>query len=69
MIAYLSSIDAPRSSAVLREELQIDSAFGDAAIKRYGGLIERKWTSAARLQRRVRFYSYELFEEDEERDD
>jgi platelet-activating factor acetylhydrolase IB subunit alpha len=53
MIAYLSSIKSHRSVATLREELQLTEGFDDAACKRYEGLLEKKWTSVVRLQRKV----------------
>ncbi|OKL64151.1 Nuclear distribution protein nudF 2 [Talaromyces atroroseus] len=54
MIAYLSSIDAsPGSVATLREELQIGDSFDDATCKKYKGLLEKKWTGIARLQKKV----------------
>lgn len=54
MIAYLSSVHASQSAAALREELQIPSDFDENATKKYEGLLEKKWTSVARLQRKVR---------------
>jgi platelet-activating factor acetylhydrolase IB subunit alpha len=53
MIAYLSSIKSHRSVATLREELQLAEGFDDVACKRYEGLLEKKWTSVVRLQRKV----------------
>ena len=55
MVAYLASINASQSSTTLREELQIGEAFDDATCKKYEGLLEKKWTGVARLQRKVRF--------------
>ncbi|PYH91037.1 nuclear migration protein NudF [Aspergillus ellipticus CBS 707.79] len=53
IIAYLSSINASQSCETLREELQIDSRFDEASCRRYEGLLEKKWTGIARLQKRV----------------
>ncbi|KAB8231437.1 Positively regulates the activity of the minus-end directed microtubule motor protein dynein [Aspergillus alliaceus] len=53
IIAYLSRINASQSSAALREELQIGDSFDEATSKKYEGLLERKWTGVARLQRKI----------------
>lgn len=53
MIAYLSSISLPNSAAALREELQIGDNFDAATSKKYEGLLEKKWTSVVRLQKKV----------------
>ncbi|PYH66436.1 WD40 repeat domain-containing protein [Aspergillus vadensis CBS 113365] len=53
IIAYLSSINASRSCEVLREELQVDSSFDDALCRKYEGLLEKKWTGIARLQKKI----------------
>ncbi|KAF7589499.1 Positively regulates the activity of the minus-end directed microtubule motor protein dynein [Aspergillus hancockii] len=53
MVAYLSTISATRSSATVREELQIGDGFDEATCKKYEGLLERKWTGVARLQRKI----------------
>ncbi|OJK01653.1 hypothetical protein ASPACDRAFT_116564 [Aspergillus aculeatus ATCC 16872] len=53
LIAYLSSINATRSVATIREELPIGDGFDDTACKKYEGLLEKKWTSVARLQRKI----------------
>jgi platelet-activating factor acetylhydrolase IB subunit alpha len=54
MVAYLSSIGATQSSNTLREELEIGEGFDEATRKKYEGLLEKKWTGIARLQRKVR---------------
>ncbi|KDN69573.1 putative WD domain-containing protein [Colletotrichum sublineola] len=53
IIAYLSSINLPNVAAALREELQIGETFDAATSKRYEGLLEKKWTSSMRLQKRM----------------
>ena len=53
IIAYLSSINASRSCEALREELQVDNSFDDALCRKYEGLLEKKWTGIARLQKKV----------------
>ncbi|THC98808.1 hypothetical protein EYZ11_001716 [Aspergillus tanneri] len=53
MVAYLSSINASKSSETLREELQISDSFDDATCKKYEGLLEKKWTGIVRLQKKI----------------
>ncbi|KAL2832940.1 WD40-repeat-containing domain protein [Aspergillus cavernicola] len=53
MVAYLSSINASQSSATVREELQLGEGFDEATCKRYEGLLEKKWTGIARLQKKI----------------
>ncbi|KAJ5263931.1 nuclear migration protein nudF [Penicillium angulare] len=53
MIAYLSSVNAIQSVAVLEKELPVDITFNDVARKKYEGLLARKWTNVMRLQRRI----------------
>jgi|TARA_R110002003_G_scaffold70_18_gene6471 platelet-activating factor acetylhydrolase IB subunit alpha len=53
MLAYLGVINAPKTAAALREEANIPSAFDDATRKKYEGLLEKKWTSVVRLQKKV----------------
>jgi hypothetical protein len=55
MIAYLSSSGLPKSAAALREEIDIGEGFDEATSKKYEGLLEKKWTSVVRLQKKVRF--------------
>jgi platelet-activating factor acetylhydrolase IB subunit alpha len=54
LIAYLSSINLTKSAAALREELNIGETFDAATSKKYEGLLEKKWTSVVRLQKKVR---------------
>jgi platelet-activating factor acetylhydrolase IB subunit alpha len=53
MIAYLSSINLQNSAAALREEIKIGDSFDEATSKKYEGLLEKKWTSVVRLQKKV----------------
>ena len=53
VIAYLSSVKLSKSAAALREELSIGDSFDDATSKKYEGLLEKKWTSVVRLQKKV----------------
>lgn len=55
IIAYLTANDLPETAATLREELDIDEEIFDAStVKKYEGLLEKKWTSVVRLQKKVR---------------
>jgi platelet-activating factor acetylhydrolase IB subunit alpha len=42
------------SAAALRQESNIGENFDAATSKRYEGILERKWTSVVRLQKKVR---------------
>ena len=53
IIAYLSSTNLSRTAALLREEADIGEGFDDATSKKYEGLLEKKWTSVVRLQKKV----------------
>lgn len=54
IIAYLAANDLPNTAAALREELNLGVDLYDATTaKRYEGLLEKKWTSIARLQRKI----------------
>ncbi|KAK0370671.1 Nuclear distribution protein PAC1 [Colletotrichum limetticola] len=53
IIAYLSSNNLPNTANTLRDELHIDDSFDTAASKKYEGLLEKKWTSIVRLQRKI----------------
>jgi platelet-activating factor acetylhydrolase IB subunit alpha len=53
LIAYLSSSNLPKSAAALREEINIGDGFDEATSKKYEGLLEKKWTSVVRLQKKV----------------
>ncbi len=54
MVAYLISVKLPKSAATLREELGEAMHLDDATAKKYEGLLEKKWTSVVRLQKKVR---------------
>ena len=53
IIAYLGVINAPNTAAAFREETNVSDAFDDATRKKYEGLLEKKWTSVVRLQKKV----------------
>jgi hypothetical protein len=53
IIAYLGVINAPNTAAAFREEANVSEAFDDAMRKKYEGLLEKKWTSVVRLQKKV----------------
>lgn len=58
IIAYLSSINLPAESvAALKDQLKIGEGFDAATSKKYEGLLEKKWTSVVRLQKKVNFRS------------
>jgi platelet-activating factor acetylhydrolase IB subunit alpha len=53
-VAYLSANELPNAAAALREELKLsEDVFDSATMKKYETLLEKKWTSIARLQRKV----------------
>lgn len=53
IIAYLNIAKLPNSAVALRGELSIGDTFDDATSKKYEGLLEKKWTSVVRLQKKV----------------
>jgi platelet-activating factor acetylhydrolase IB subunit alpha len=54
LIAYLSSNNLPSTAAALRAELGLgEDVFDGATAKKYEGLLEKKWTSVVRLQKKV----------------
>ncbi|OGE55431.1 hypothetical protein PENARI_c004G07139 [Penicillium arizonense] len=53
IIAYLASANLPQSSAALREELGDSITVDDSTLKKYEGLLEKKWTSVVRLQKKI----------------
>ncbi|KAJ5231800.1 uncharacterized protein N7469_006388 [Penicillium citrinum] len=53
IIAYLASANLPQSSAALREELGDSISVDDTTLKKYEGLLEKKWTSIVRLQKKI----------------
>ena len=54
MIAYLTASNLPGSAAAMRAELNLpEEVFEPATAKKYEGLLEKKWTSVVRLQKKV----------------
>lgn len=54
IIAYLGTANVAEDSiAHLKGELQIGEGFDAATTKKYEGLLEKKWTSVVRLQKKV----------------
>ncbi|KZM26433.1 cellular component movement [Ascochyta rabiei] len=53
IIAYLGVINAPNTAAAFRDEANVADSFDDATRKKYEGLLEKKWTSVVRLQKKV----------------
>lgn len=54
IIAYLSSAGLVDTVATFRDELNLGDDFIDeATIKKYEGLLEKKWTSVVRLQKKI----------------
>lgn len=53
IVAYLSSNNLPTAAEALRQELNIADTFDAATSKKYEGLLEKKWTSVVRLQKKV----------------
>ena len=60
IIAYLTSTKLSSSAGALRQELNIGDSFDDATSKKYEGLLEKKWTSVVRLQKKVGVPSNDL---------
>ena len=55
LIAYLSANNLPNAAAALRAETSIgEDTFDVTTAKKYEGLLEKKWTSVVRLQKKVR---------------
>jgi platelet-activating factor acetylhydrolase IB subunit alpha len=54
LIAYLASNNLPQTANALREEIGLgEDVFDAATAKKYEGLLEKKWTSVVRLQKKV----------------
>lgn len=53
IVAYLGVINAPRTAEAFREEAGISDNFDETTRKKYEGLLEKKWTSVVRLQKKV----------------
>ncbi|CAF9931542.1 MAG: protein with putative role during mitosis [Gomphillus americanus] len=53
MIAYLNATNHPHIATSLKDEVGLGETFDDATSKKYEGLLEKKWTSVIRLQKRI----------------
>ncbi|KAI0876108.1 WD domain-containing protein [Hypoxylon argillaceum] len=53
IIAYLVSNNLPDTATALRSELNLGNTFDDNTSKKYEGLLEKKWTSVVRLQKKI----------------
>jgi platelet-activating factor acetylhydrolase IB subunit alpha len=53
MVSYLLSIGMNESANALRQESKLGDAFDDATAKKYETLLEKKWTSVVRLQKKI----------------
>jgi platelet-activating factor acetylhydrolase IB subunit alpha len=54
LIAYLASCGYTKSAQAIREEVGLDeAAFDPTTAKKYEGLLEKKWTSVVRLQKKI----------------
>lgn len=54
IIAYLSASGLPETAATLRKELGVaEHDFDSTAVKKYETLLEKKWTSTVRLQKKA----------------
>ncbi|KAI5299654.1 Microtubule-associated protein, microtubule dynamics during spindle orientation [Ascosphaera pollenicola] len=52
IVAYLLSVNLDKSASALRDELGDSLRLDDATTKKYEGLLEKKWTSVVRLQKK-----------------
>lgn len=56
IIAYLTANKLKDTAAALRTELSLgEDVFDATTTKKYEGLLEKKWTSVVRLQKKVRW--------------
>ncbi|KAI1262415.1 WD domain-containing protein [Xylariaceae sp. FL1019] len=53
MIAYMVTVGMPQTAAAMRQELELGDSLDDETSKKYAGLLEKKWTSVVRLQKKV----------------
>ncbi|KAI0156350.1 WD domain-containing protein [Xylariaceae sp. FL1272] len=53
MIAYMVTVGLPQTAAAMRQELELGDSFDDETAKKYAGLLEKKWTSVVRLQKKI----------------
>ncbi|KAI9158573.1 putative Nuclear distribution protein PAC1 [Paramyrothecium foliicola] len=55
IIAYFSANNLPQSAAAIRAELNLaEDVFSSETAKKYETLLEKKWTSIVRLQKKAR---------------
>jgi platelet-activating factor acetylhydrolase IB subunit alpha len=55
MIAHLVANGLSDTAAALRREVNLgEDVFDTTTTKKYEGMLEKKWTSIARLQKKVR---------------
>ena len=56
IIAYLAANGLTSTVSALRQELGVgEDVFDASTAKKYEGLLEKKWTSVVRLQKKVSF--------------
>ena len=53
MVAYLQSAGLKESAVRLKQESNLGDHFDDTTAKKYESLLEKKWTSVVRLQKRI----------------
>ena len=53
IVAYLNSINYAEAANSLRAELGLGETFDQATSKKYEGLLEKKWISVVRLQKKI----------------
>lgn len=54
IIAYLAANNLPNTAAALRAELNLgEDVFDTGTAKKYESLLQKKWTSVVRLQKKV----------------
>ncbi|KAK9424481.1 putative WD domain-containing protein [Seiridium unicorne] len=53
IVAYLSSNNLASTADALRQELNLGDALDATTTKKYEGLLEKKWTSVVRLQKKI----------------
>ncbi len=53
MVAYLLSTGMTETASSLRTEAKLPESFDDATAKKYETLLEKKWTSVVRLQKKI----------------
>lgn len=59
VIAYCIANGLPDTEAALRQEVNFgEDVFNSATAQKYEGMLEKKWTSIARLQRKVPMFNH-----------